>query len=454
MTDPMRGAPSSDAGSTLPFDALTYQNQLNADIKGLWNYVVLPLFNVVGTNALTAITIPAWSSSFDGMTFRLRPVNTNTGSVTLNINSTGIVALNDRNGNALAAGALKAGGVYLVTLDSTSTTYRVLIDETSLAALQVHSPQGYLTGLQLANNSGTPNHYIDVTAGVARDSTNTLDLTGSAWTKRMNTAFSTGNNGGAMLQSAALAGTVAIAGTTSVVGTGTAFLTDFQVGGVITTNSQSRRITVITDNTHLTVESLFTGTLSGLSYTRGGKAPSTAFGFFIIAKPDGTTDYAFSSRSIPVDLPSGYTLYRRLGYVLTDSSGNNRGFSQIGSTFALTAPHRDMSGGSYASTTSFVADLTAPPDATVKAVLKFGGIWSASGGSSLLYARANNQSASTGWADLRSTPLQFSAQAIRELQVTVSALGNAQVTTDFTFSSDSLALDIWLIGWIDSRGRD
>lgn len=65
-----------------------------------------------------------------------------------------------------------------------------------------------------------------------------------------------------------LTGTVAVAASsTAVVGTGTAFLTELSVGEQIAVPASGspvvRIVTVITDNTHLTVNTAFTATLSG-----------------------------------------------------------------------------------------------------------------------------------------------------------------------------------------------
>lgn len=60
-----------------------------------------------------------------------------------------------------------------------------------------------------------------------------------------------------------ITGTVAISATTAVVGTGTLFTTELEVGQSILIGSVSRTITVITDNTHLTVAAAWTATASG-----------------------------------------------------------------------------------------------------------------------------------------------------------------------------------------------
>jgi hypothetical protein len=62
-------------------------------------------------------------------------------------------------------------------------------------------------------------------------------------------------------------GSVTLNGTTAVVGSTSAFTTQSAVGDVISVNDEPRVITVVTDNTHLTVATAFTQTASGQDYT-------------------------------------------------------------------------------------------------------------------------------------------------------------------------------------------
>lgn len=55
---------------------------------------------------------------------------------------------------------------------------------------------------------------------------------------------------------------------TAVIGTNTSFLAQLQVGDQIVLNSETRTVATITDNTHLTVTSAFTGAFTGEEITR------------------------------------------------------------------------------------------------------------------------------------------------------------------------------------------
>ena len=164
-----------------------------------------------------------------------------------------------------------------------------------------------------------------------RDSTDAQDITKtSSTTVDIST---TGING--IAQSANLTGTVAVtSGAATVTGTSTTFTTDFQVGDVIFIGdtSEARRITVITNNTSITVESNWGATDASSTYRRGGRAPSTHY--YLYAISDGATPgLILSARNVAggdtlVSLPSGYTYYRQMPFSIrtTTSTPNIQPF--------------------------------------------------------------------------------------------------------------------------------
>lgn len=82
------------------------------------------LTSVAGTNTITALAVLSMSAYAAGQRFVLAVAGTNTGAVTLNINSIGAKDVKDSLGNALAAGELPAGRV--VELVYNGTEFRVL----------------------------------------------------------------------------------------------------------------------------------------------------------------------------------------------------------------------------------------------------------------------------------------------------------------------------------------
>lgn len=77
------------------------------------------LTSVAGTDTITASASPAVTAYAAGQTFRFVPANTNTGAVTININSTGAKAITRNGTTALAAGNLATSTVYQITYDGT-----------------------------------------------------------------------------------------------------------------------------------------------------------------------------------------------------------------------------------------------------------------------------------------------------------------------------------------------
>ncbi len=146
------------------------------------------------------------------------------------------------------------------------------------------------------------------------------------WNQTVNITW-TGLNGRA--QSAALPGTISVTGgSNTVTGSGTSFTTDFQVGDVISTDWQRRRITAITNNTSLTVESNFVANQSGVEYFRGGEAPNTWYYVYAITN-FVTPGYILSTRDVLgagdtlVDLPEHYTQFRQLPFAIRSDSSIN-----------------------------------------------------------------------------------------------------------------------------------
>jgi|GEM_PF-5717520 len=160
------------------------------------------------------------------------------------------------------------------------------------------------------------------TSNITKDTSTTVDIS----TVGLNGIAQSGNLGGTI--------TVSASGT-SVGGSGTSFLTDFTVGGVITTaGGQSRLITNIATNTSMTVATAWSSSESSVTYKRGGRAPSSSSSsvdLFLYAITDGVTPgFTLSTRSVAngdvlVDLPAGYTLSSQLAFFIrldTASSPN------------------------------------------------------------------------------------------------------------------------------------
>ena len=164
-----------------------------------------------------------------------------------------------------------------VEADVATNTANITQNASDIAVLQAFDAKSdEIIGLTLNNNSVDSDHDIDVVAGECNDSVRAVGLVGASDTKAIDQTWTEGALGGFPDQ-----------------------------GG------------------------------SGLVLTA-----DTRYNFFIIAKPDGTTDYGFDSNldaSVLLNIDNagadGYTLYRRLGTALTDSSANIYEFEQQGNNF-------------------------------------------------------------------------------------------------------------------------
>ncbi len=117
----------------------------------------------------------------------------NTGAATLNIN--GLGTKNIYRATPLGPAALVGGEIVtnqIVTVIYDGTEFQLTSDSAASPVLR-----SYLAGLTLSNDVGTPNTVLDIAAGSAVDSTNTILMTGGAFTKSTAGTWvsGTGNNG-------------------------------------------------------------------------------------------------------------------------------------------------------------------------------------------------------------------------------------------------------------------
>ncbi len=242
-------------------------------------------------------------------------------------------------GAATLSNNLSIAGTLAVTGTSTLTGYVTLGQTTPTldahAASKIYVDNKFGAGLLGFNQTTAPVYSNSTQFTVqqisCRNSANTDTISKStATTVDVSTV---GLNGCAQSGTSLLLGTVATtSGSTTVSGTNTSFLTDFQVGDVISVSgAQDRRISSIASNTSLTVESNFVTTISGAAYFRGGRAPNTFYNLYAISDTVSNTGLVLSTRNTSagdsmVDLPGSVSTVSTVDATadtITTSSNHN-----------------------------------------------------------------------------------------------------------------------------------
>lgn len=194
---------------------------------------------------------------------------------------------------------------YTIAALPSTVEVHIVSDEDYLPIIPPSVPDGYIYGCAISNNSTDSNHDIDVAAGKVKDSTNVYTMEVSAITKRIDANWAAGTGNG--------------------------------------------------------------GFPSALTL-----ASDTWYRVFVIGKTDGTTDIGFDTDSSATNLLSdatGYTLYRRIGWVLTNGTSNIRGFTQHGDEFFWNAPFEAASYTDSATSTNLT--VGAPPSTVARFSFSF-----------------------------------------------------------------------------------
>ena len=115
-----------------------------------------------------------------------------------------------------------------------------------------------------------------------------------------------------------------------------------------------------------------------LNGTAVPKAINSTYHCYKIYNPaTGVEDFAFllgvaGTAPDPTSvLPSGFTKFQRRGSVMTDGSGNIRGFTQIGNDFSWKAEIYDLTGVSQASASETLRTLTLPAGISTRVCIDF-----------------------------------------------------------------------------------
>jgi hypothetical protein len=177
----------------------------------------------------------------------------------------------------------------------------------------------------------------------------------------------------------------------------------------------------------------------------GAIAANTWYYWYLIQRPDtGDVDFIFSLSSTAPNLPTNYSLKRRIGAMRTNSASQWPLFKQYGYRFILNAPFLDLSTTAGNTIPANVA-LTVPRIAGVRAL--FRAIVAHGTGSNVAFYALDE--ADTAINANFFISLSAALQGAGHFEVTVNA--SAQIR--YNCSVASTAVRISTYGWIDERGR-
>lgn len=176
----------------------------------------------------------------------------------------------------------------------------------------------------------------------------------------------------------------------------------------------------------------------------GTVAADTDYACFLIVKDsDGSIDAGFDTSPTAANIPSGYTAYRRVGWVVTDASSNIIGFTQDGDYFRLKSQIlevNDTTPGTSANT------LTTSGPQDVQGV--FGGYLDHTTSVIVLISATTDDDNVPGADD--NTLRVIGTDGLQQSEITVPIDSSRQIR----YRSDVgtiTSLRIFLRGWIDQR---
>lgn len=219
----------------------------------------------------------------------------------------------------------------------------------------------------------------------------------------------------------------------------------FGIAAGSATNSSGTQIISLPSAITKTTGSFTAGTGNG-SLDTGSIANTTWYHAFVISGPGKATDGLTSLSATPA-LPSGYTIYRRAGSMLTDGSAHWVAFSQFGNDFLWSVAVNDCN--QVVTTTPSLITLTTPLG--VKTFARMNGFLGAAAVGSSALINSPDQTAvavasPTGNFNMFYNPTnQFQAT---NFQIRTNTSSQVRAVAD----AQSPTVVLTTYGWVDLRG--
>lgn len=212
---------------------------------------------------------------------------------------------------------------------------------------------------------------------------------------------------------------------------------------------------------NMTLASAITKTLSAFAagsgnggLFNGSIAASTWYHVYVIQNNStGVFDAGFETNYPPLNIPAGYTAYRRLGAFKTNGSSQVTPFSQVGNQFYWSTAVSDFS-SSVGSTASQLVTLSVPPSVNVTADIEVMATTSSS--TNITYISSPLQSDELPVSDGVTEPgytvasgAFVSSRIPSRLTIMTNTSGQVRFRNGSTITT---TIGIFTYGWIDTRG--
>lgn len=186
-----------------------------------------------------------------------------------------------------------------------------------------------------------------------------------------------------------------------------------------------------------------------------GAIGNNTYFVFLIKRPDtGVVDVLFSLNTGTPNLPTNYTLFRRIGSIIR-TGGAITGFVQDGDIFMRKVPINDIS-STNPGTSAVSNSLSVPVGLRVEAILSVGIATSTTSTDFALLVTdlsTTDTAPSVSLADVAFTSLATAGTYRAFASKRVFTNTGAQVRSRISTSDASTAVRITTHGWIDRRGR-
>lgn len=190
------------------------------------------------------------------------------------------------------------------------------------------------------------------------------------------------------------------------------------------------------------------GTNSG-GMDSGAVGNNITYGVFLIRNPaTGDVDALFSTANLP-SLPSGYSQYRRIGFVRTDGSANIRQFIQNGDEVLFRTPIFDVNASNVGSSRANYT-LSVPPSSL--AIVRHWGIPQSGGTSYILSNPDLTDVAASVTTNLSADNYATTATEMTPQRAMIRTNASSQISARFE-SGTTNALTISTLGYVDTRGK-